>query len=376
MMKTLREKVGSLIVVGLAGTELTKFEGSWLKLIRPGGIILFRRNIADARQTRALLNDATSLCAVSSIRCVDVEGGTVDRLRDALAPMPSVQAVARAERARLSKFDKRRAVGSLSLEHGELVARGVKAFGFNTSLAPVIDLGLELSAGIMGTRTAGGTATAVVEYARDFLSGLARFSVVGCGKHFPGLGGGTLDSHLATPSIERSWSELWREDLAPYRELRDEMPMVMVNHAAYPRTKGGKTPASASAYWITTVLRRRIGYRGIILSDDLEMGGILKFMSIDEAAIEAMRAGSDLVEICHSPELSLRTYEALLSEGERSAAFRKMLETRSVKTTRWRKMVYSGGVAAALTARQFGALQALIRRFGETVAKSTDAKPA
>jgi beta-N-acetylhexosaminidase len=199
---------------------------------------------------------------------------------------------------------------------------------------------------------------------------------VGCGKHFPGLGGGTLDSHLATPSIERSWSELWREDLAPYRELRDEMPMVMVNHAAYPRTKGGKTPASASAYWITTVLRRRIGYRGIILSDDLEMGGILKFMSIDEAAIEAMRAGSDLVEICHSPELSLRTYEALLSEGERSAAFRKMLETRSVKTTRWRKMVYSGGVAAALTARQFGALQALIRRFGETVAKSTDAKPA
>jgi beta-N-acetylhexosaminidase len=376
MTKTLRETVGSLIVVGLAGTELTKLEGAWLKLMRPGGIILFRRNIADARQTRALLRDATDLCAANSIRCVDVEGGTVDRLRDALAPMPSVQVVARAERARVSKPDKRASSTSLSFEHGELVARGVKAFGFNTSLAPVIDLGLDLSAGVMGTRTADASAAAVVAYARAFLKGLERYDVVGCGKHFPGLGGGTLDSHLETPSIERTWDELWQEDLAPYRELRDEMPMVMVNHAAYPLTKGGKTPASASAYWITAVLRKRIGYRGIILSDDLEMGGILKFMPIEEASIEAMRAGSDLVEICHSPELSLRTYEALLSEGERSTAFRNMLEARSVKTTRWRKKVYAGGVEAALTARQFAALQTRVRRFSEAVAKAADAGSA
>ena len=84
-------------------------------------------------------------------------------------------------------------------------------------------------------------------------------------------------------------------------------------------------PASASRFWITTVLRKRIGYRGIILSDDLEMGGILKFLPVDEAAVAAIRAGSDLVEICHSAELILRTYEALLAEAERSAAFRKLL---------------------------------------------------
>lgn len=372
-MKTLRETVGSLIVVGLAATELTKLEGAWLKLMRPGGIILFRRNIADARQTRALLSDATDLCAGPAIRCVDVEGGTVDRLRDALAPTPSVQAVARAERARTSKLRQRGSASSLSFEHGELVARGVKAFGFNTSLAPVIDLGLELSAGVMGTRTADASSDGVVQYARAFLEGLRKNDVVGCGKHFPGLGGGTLDSHLETPSIQRSWEQLLQEDLAPYRELRSEMPMVMINHAAYPLTKGGRTPASASTYWITTVLRKLIGYRGVILSDDLEMGGILKFMPIEEAAIEAMRAGSDLVEICHSPELSLRTYEALLSEGERSAAFRKMLEARSVKTTRWRRKVYAEGVAPALTPKQLEALQTRIRRFSETVAKTADA---
>ena len=101
--------------------------------------------------------------------------------------------------------------------------------------------------------------------------------------------------------------------------------MIMVNHAAYPDTPGKNRPASVSPYWITTVLRKRIGYRGIIFSDDLEMGGILKFMPIEEAAIAAIRAGMDLIEICHSPELILRAYEALIAESERSAAFAKLL---------------------------------------------------
>ena len=108
--------------------------------------------------------------------------------------------------------------------------------------------------------------------------------------------------------------------------------MVMTNHAAYPDTPGKDMPASASPFWITTVLRKRIGYRGIILSDDLEMGGILKFLPVDEAAVEAIRAGSDLVEICHSAELILRTYEALLGEAERSAAFRKLLLARAAES--------------------------------------------
>ena len=94
MKENLRHAVGSLLVVGLGGMELTSLERAWLKLVRPAGIILFRRNIENARQTRALLGDATGLCAAHGFRCVDVEGGTVDRLRDALAPMPSAQAVA------------------------------------------------------------------------------------------------------------------------------------------------------------------------------------------------------------------------------------------------------------------------------------------
>ena len=379
MTANVRQAAGSLLVVGLGGAELTGLERAWLKLVRPAGFILFRRNIVDAAQTRALLSEAAAFCSPYSFRCVDVEGGSVDRLRDALTPMPSAQAVGAAMRApthsqRARKdgapgVKRAREIG-LAYEHGELIAQAVKAFGFNTTLAPVLDLALPASAMVMGTRAAAATAEGVVQYARGFLAGLAVHGLVGCGKHFPGLGGGTLDSHVETPAIHRTLQELNREDLVPYRELRNELPMIMVNHAAYPDTPGGNRPASASAYWITTVLRKRIGYRGIIFSDDLEMGGILKFMSIEEAVITAVRAGMDLMEICHSPELILRAYESLLAESERSAAFRDILLARARQTSIRRMKLFAGKISAALSARQFEALRMRILSFNDKIAKA------
>lgn len=364
MSLTLRHAAGSLLVVGLSGTELTGLECAWLKLVRPAGIILFRRNIIDPKQTRALLSDATSLCAPHGFRCVDVEGGTVDRLRDALTPMPSAQSVAQTGDEKLMQ------------EHGELVGRAVKAFGFNTTLAPVLDLALPASAQVMGTRAAAPDAAGVVRYALEFLAGLREQGVIGCGKHFPGLGSGTLDSHLATPQIHRNLRDLWREDLAPYRELRDQLPMVMVNHAAYPNTPGKTLPASASRFWITRILRERVGYKGIIFSDDLEMGGILKVLSIEDAAIAAIRTGMDLVEICHSPELILRAYEALLAEAERSVAFRELLIRRANQSARLRKKLFSTRSEQALTEKQFEKLRAKIRNYAEVISKAEADKPA
>jgi beta-N-acetylhexosaminidase len=363
MSLALRRAAGSLLVVGLSGTELTGLERAWLQLVRPAGIILFRRNITDARQTHALLSEATSLCAAHSFRCVDVEGGTVDRLRDVLMPMPSAQAVARTGNEKLMR------------EHGELIGHAVKAFGFNTTLAPVLDLALPASAQVMGTRAAAPNAEGVVAYARNFLSGLRAQGVAGCGKHFPGLGGGALDSHLATPSIHRSLRELDHEDLVPYRELRDELSMIMVNHASYPDTQGKNLPASASRYWITKVLRERIGYQGIIFSDDLEMGGILKFLPIEDAAVAAIRAGMDLLEVCHSPELILRAYESLIGEAERSVAFRRLLLRRANRNTGMRKNLLVNGVARALTDKQFEALRGRMRRYAELILKAQEIRP-
>jgi beta-N-acetylhexosaminidase len=358
MANSLRQAAGSLLVVGLTGTELTGLERAWLKLIRPSGIILFRRNIADAVQTRRLLADATAFTASPSMRCVDIEGGTVDRLRDAVAPMPSAQSVARSGDLKLMRL------------HGELIAREALAFGFNTTLAPVLDLALPASASVMSTRSVSPDPEHVAKYARAFLFGLAAHGVVGCGKHFPGLGGGTLDSHQETPSISRTWPELWLEDIAPYRELVRELPMVMVNHAAYPETRGGDKPATASPFWITNVLKKKLGYHGLIFSDDMEMGGILRFLPIEEAAISALHAGIHMMEICHSPELILRCYESLVHVAERSVAFRDLLLDRAASAAKLRRARFSPAPPRALSAAQFGALRNKVLRFSESFSKA------
>jgi beta-N-acetylhexosaminidase len=360
MATGLRQAAGSLLVVGLGGTTLTGLERAWLRLVRPGGIILFKRNIVDAAQTRALLQEATSFCAPHAVRCVDVEGGTVNRLRDALAPLPSAQAVGAIVRASGKP--------AYAREHGELIGRAVKAFGFNTTLAPVVDLALPESTEVLGSRPPAADPADVIAYARAYLQGLEATGIAGCGKHFPGLGGATGDTHFVTPEIERTEQQIWNEDLVPYRELHKIMPMIMMNHAAYPNTPSRNRPASASNFWITKVLLKRIGYRGIVLSDDLEMGGILKFLSVDQAAVAAVQAGSDLLEICHSAELILRSYEALIAEAEKSAAFRRLLLERSRETARKQARLYKAGIARAATTKELDTLRARILKFSEKIA--------
>jgi beta-N-acetylhexosaminidase len=327
-MTSLRRQLGQMLIAGVAGLEITPLEESWLRIIQPGGVIFFRRNIEEAAQTHRLLAAMGSLSTDPLFRCVDLEGGFVDRLRDLIAPMPSLAAVAATGKK------------SLYLTHGKLIGREAHALGFNVVLAPVLDLALPESHSVMKTRTAFANPEKVTAYADAFLSGLKSAQILGCGKHFPGLGGGRLDSHHATPVIERSIEQLWRTDMVPYRRLKARLPMVMVSHASYPAS-GDSKPASISRYWITDVLIKKIGYRGLILSDDMEMGGILTQTSIEDAAVGAVAAGSHLLEICKDPVLILRAFEALLSEAETSLAFRRIVEVAFRKITRAKRAIDS-----------------------------------
>ena len=191
---------------------------------------------------------------------------------------------------------------------------------------------------------------------------------------FLGLAGLLGDTHFVTPAIERNEKQIWDEEfLVPYRyaaqgDADDHDESCRVSSDA---GKGSASRARKSAYWITTVLRKRIGYRGIVLSDDLEMGGILKFLSVDQAAVEAVRAGSDLLEICHSAELILRSYEALdLQSRAVGAAFGALLLARSREVGRKQAKLYAKGAAPALTAKQFDALRTSIQKFSERIAAS------
>ena len=355
---------GQLLTFGFDGCEVSNSLCSTLKTLKPGGIILFARNIESPRQTHALLKAAQKTAEIPLFRCVDMEGGTVDRLRDAVSPVPSVQEVVVAGHRPYYR------------EHGQVIGCEVRALGFNVDFAPVLDLRLAASLRVLGSRTAAEDAKGVVRYAREFLHGLKDTSVAGCGKHFPGLGEGNLDSHKALPVVHKSWKALWDEDLLPYRELARLLPFVMVAHCAYPEVTGEAVPASISKKWIGDVLRKKIGYKGLVVSDDLEMGGVLKVASIEEAAVETVQAGADMYLVCHNEELVHRAYEAILKEAERSSRFRTKVETAAgrILAAKRRWAAVTKRMAAAPSEATVKRLRQRAWEFSEEVRLTTNAK--
>ena len=150
--------------------------------------------------------------------------------------------------------------------------------------------------------------------------------MLGCGKHFPGLGEGTLDSHHELPVIEKPLKKLWAEDLVALPHAARQMPLVMISHAAYPLVTHDRTPASLSKIWITDILRKRIGYRNLIVSDDLEMGGVLSAAPVGQAAVKFIRAGGDLCLICHREDYITQAFEELVKTAERDPKFAQRVE--------------------------------------------------
>jgi beta-N-acetylhexosaminidase len=310
----LQEAVGQLLIMGFDGTELSPRVKTCISTIHPGGVILFARNIAEPAQTHALLCACQELAGTPLFRCVDMEGGTVDRLKNVTAAAPSPADV-------FASGDKK-----MFRAHGRLIGEGVRALGFNTDFAPVFDLALPPSRNVLRSRTVSPDPNQVVLYAREFLAGLRESGVLGCGKHFPGLGEASLDSHHELPVVHKSWQRLWDEDLYPYRALRRQIPFLMVAHAAFPGVTGNGTPASLSRKWITEILRKEIGYRGLVISDDLDMAGVLAAGSIEHAAVETIRAGADIFLVCRNEEHLWRSYKAVLQEAERDQVFARQVK--------------------------------------------------
>lgn len=282
---------------------------SLLKRLQPAGVILFARNIQSPGQTWRLLRECRKCVATPLFTCVDLEGGSVDRFRDALGSAPSAGDV-------FATGDR-----NVFREHGRIIGENCRVLGFNVDFAPVLDLAFEASRAVMGSRAVSAEPRETIVYAREFLRGLAAVDVLGCGKHFPGLGEGKLDSHHELPVIEKPMKQLWAEDMVPYRTLRRQLPFLMVSHAAYPLVTKTNTPASLSKLWITDILRKRIGYRNLIVSDDLEMGGVLSAAPVGQAAVEFIRAGGDLCLVCHREDYVLQAYEELTQTAARDKTF-------------------------------------------------------
>jgi beta-N-acetylhexosaminidase len=361
------EKLGQLLIVGFDGTEMTSGLRSLLTRLQPSGVILFARNIQSPEQTWSLLRECQKCVAAPLLTCVDLEGGTVDRFREVLGATPSAGDIFATRDRHLYR------------KHGEIIGANCRSLGFNIDFAPVLDLAFGASRSVMGSRAVSADPLDTVAYTREFLAGLGNSKVMGCGKHFPGLGEGNLDSHHELPVIDKSWKALWAEDLLPYRTLRRQLPMVMISHAAYPEVTRDRTPASLSKTWITDILRKRIGYRNLIVSDDLEMGGVLSAAPIGQAAAGFVRAGGDLCLICHREDFILQAYEELIKTAERDSKFAgRVQESRKrvlAAKQKWRKSLRltkapSGATIEKLTRRlwEFGE-QVRLEPFGRQADK-------
>jgi beta-N-acetylhexosaminidase len=378
------QPIGQLLIIGFDGTEMSSRLASLLTAIQPAGVILFARNIIGGEQTYRLLRECQKQVATPLFTCVDLEGGTVDRFRKVLGPSPSpAEVFATASRALFRK-------------HGRVIGENCRVLGFNVDFAPVLDLAFEASRSVMSSRAVSDDPKQVVVYAREFLRGLGDAGVLGCGKHFPGLGEATLDTHLELPSVDKALSKLWAEDLVPYRALRRELPMVMVSHAAFPAVtnermgnranerntnnrSNGRTPASLSKKWITDILRKKIGYRGLICSDDLEMGGVLSAAPIEQAMIAHIRAGGDIGLICHKEDFILRAHEALVREIERDSKFARRAQESAQRVLAFKQKALGKRTSAARrapapTPARVEKLTRQLWEFGEEIRVATFAR--
>jgi beta-N-acetylhexosaminidase len=322
------EQIGQLFFIGLPGTEIDEETRKLIEEIQPGGIIIFGRNVESPEQLRKLLDDARALVPTNPICAIDQEGGLVDRLREIFPPMPSARAI-----RQHGDLAGARKLGRIS---GELL----RMLGFNLNFAPVMSIITEARSKLTNglySRSFGRSPGEVLGYTTVYMRGLQGTGLLGCLKHFPGIGAGEVDSHIEMPLVPLTRDDLMSQDLAPYIELfqriDDRVRVVMVSHGGFPNidikkgtTSGLIAPASINPNIVTTLLRQEMGYKHLVVTDDLEMGAIAKHCEIEDASVRAFTAGEDMLLICATPETIRRGYTALLKAARDGDISEKRLQ--------------------------------------------------
>jgi beta-N-acetylhexosaminidase len=314
----LEQQIGQFLFIGLPGTELDSETRALIEEVQPGGVIIFGRNVAGPEQLRSLLDGVRELIKTPPLFGIDQEGGLVDRLRRIFTPMPSARTI--------------RQHGDLAAARalGRITGEVLRMLGFNLNFAPVMSIMTEdrdlLSNGLY-SRSFGRSPGEVLGYTTVYMRGLQGTGMVGCLKHFPGIGAGEVDSHEEMPVVQLSHDDLIAQDLAPYIELfqrrDDRVRCVMVSHGGFPNidireeiTGGLLEPASLNYNIVTKLLREELGYKHLVVTDDLEMGAIARHCDIEDASVRAMKAGEDMLLICASPDKIRRGYQGLLAAAK------------------------------------------------------------
>ncbi len=296
---TLPEKVGELFMVGFRETKMSQATSAHFKKYPFQNFILFSHNINDSLQTKQLLIDLKKLSPHPLFFSTDQEGGDIIRIKEKEFRTPSAMALGATKDSKL--------VYQTALHLGHKM----KELGFNLNLAPVLDINSNANDSVMGNRSFGGTPEIVSQMGKEFIRGLQESGISATAKHFPGHGNSLGDSHEGVSRLPYSFDKLKNIDLIPFKEaIKNDVDIIMTAHVTFP---GEELPVTLSPKYLQTLLRQELGFKGIILSDDLEMAAILKRYGIKKGVEMSFLAGSDMIMVTGKKSTQIEAFNSILN---------------------------------------------------------------
>ncbi|WP_042478930.1 beta-N-acetylhexosaminidase [Bacillus ndiopicus] len=307
---TLDEKIGQMMFAGVTGTMLQQETSSLIHDFKVGGMILYANNLETPQQSITLINDLMAANVDNRHPLfigTDQEGGTVARLPGPLKNFPTNKIIGNINQPQFS------------FEVGKLLGEQLRAFGFNLDFAPVMDVNSNPNNPVIGDRSFSNNPNIVSELGIQTMKGLESKQVIPVIKHFPGHGDTSVDSHLELPKVTKSLEDLNKMELIPFKAaIENGADVVMVAHILLPKIDQ-KYPASMSKEIITGILRDQIGFNGVVMTDDMTMGAITNHFDIGQAAVDAVKAGNDIILIAHSASnvtSAIEAVKAAINNGE------------------------------------------------------------
>ena len=292
-----RQIAGRLTMIRFPGTVLDAATAAFLREQRIGGVCLFRQNMTDAAQLRRLTADLRAAMGPNALIALDQEGGAVVRSTWVPAP-PSAMALGAADDT------------ALAFEVGAAVARAVRSLGFNWNFAPVLDLNNNPHNPVIAERSFGADPQRAAELAMAWMAGSESEGVACCVKHFPGHGDTTVDSHRDLPTVDKPLAQLEAFEFKPFRMAAPHAPALMTAHIVYPALDA-EFPATMSRRILHGLLREQWDYRGVIITDGMDMHAIASHFGVGQAAVRALAAGTDMVMALGTPETQEATIAAI-----------------------------------------------------------------
>ncbi len=310
MNMTLKQMLGQKLIFGFHGTTMSEEFKSLIREYKIGNVILFLRNVASADQLRRLLAEVQELILAETgypaLIVIDQEGGMVTRLPQDAVNVPGAMAVAATgdpENARIAS---------------EIIIRQLQGLGVNANMAPVLDVNNNPANPVIGVRSFGDDPNRVAQFGAASLAPYAGSGVLCCGKHFPGHGDTAVDSHLGIPMVDKTLEELEQVELVPFQAAVDAgIPSMMISHVMFPKIEKEQVPCTMSRTFVTDLLRKKMGFKGLIFTDCMEMLAIQEHYGTPEGAVASIKAGVDFAEVSSSIHLLWGTAKLVNEAAER-----------------------------------------------------------